>query len=419
MEFMDIVSCNTDVNIKVIGVGGGGGNAVDHMVRQSLSGVSFVSANTDIQALNRSVAEYKIQLGEKLTKGRGAGAKPEVGCNAAIESIDQIKEIIGDAEMVFITAGMGGGTGTGAAPVIARVAKELGALTVGVVTKPFTFEGKRRLQPAEAGIAEMHKYVDSLITIPNDRLVQLAQKKATFTEMLAKANDVLYQAVKGISDLLVFPGLINLDFADLQTVMSESGLALMGSGSAKGENRAKEAATRAITSPLLEDVDIKGARGVLVNITGNSDLGMDEINEAMSIIYDVADPDAYIIMGTVIDEEVGDEMSITVVATGIDSSDRQAAHAAGTHVINMRQPSPHPGQPVQQPQQGANADQSQARQAAYSRAPGGNLNVPTYKRVQDPNTGLNVKTGGHNPGANDFIFDDDFEIPSFMRKQAN
>ena len=270
MEFMDIDIENA-AKIKVIGVGGGGGNAVQNMIASALKGVTFIAANTDVQALGRSSAEIKIQLGDKLTKGLGAGANPQIGRDAALESISAIKDCIGEADMVFVTAGMGGGTGTGAAPVIAQAAREAGALTVGVVTKPFFFEGRKRLEAAEQGIQEFRQSVDSLITIPNDRLLSLAPKKATFVEMLKKADEVLFFAVKGISDLIKVPGLINLDFADVKAVMGESGLAMMGAGIARGESRAREAAMKAITSPLLEDVSIDGARGVLMNITCGPD----------------------------------------------------------------------------------------------------------------------------------------------------
>ncbi len=308
----------TNAKIKVIGVGGGGGNAVNNMINSSLKGVSFIVANTDVQALKISPAEHKIQLGEQLTRGLGAGGDPEVGREAALESIDKIKEALDGTDMVFITAGMGGGTGTGAAPVIAEVAKELGALTVGVVTKPFFFEGKRREKQALMGIEMLKKVVDSLIIIPNDRLLSIASKKATFKEMLKKADEVLYYAVKGISDLIMVPGIINLDFADVRAVMKDMGMAIMGTGVAEGEGRAKEAAIKAITSPLLEDVSIEGARGVLLNITAGSEISMVEINEAASVIYEAVKEDAQIFFGAVIDDNVGNEIRVTVIATGIE-----------------------------------------------------------------------------------------------------
>ncbi|KUK31114.1 MAG: Cell division protein FtsZ [Thermoanaerobacterales bacterium 50_218] len=316
MEFLEL-EMEGNAKIKVIGVGGGGGNAVNNMICSAMKGVTFIAANTDLQDLKKSKAEFKIQLGEKLTKGLGAGANPEVGREAALESADKIKEILEGSDMVFVTAGMGGGTGTGAAPVIAEIAKEMGALTVAVVTKPFYFEGKRRIKQAEAGVNNLKKVVDSLIVIPNDRLLTLASKKASFIEMLKKADEVLYYAVKGISDLIMVPGLINLDFADVKTVMKDTGSALMGIGTASGENRATEAARMAISSPLLE-TSIEGARGVLLNITGGTTLGLFEINEAAEIIAQAVDPEANIIFGAVIDETLNDEVRITVIATGFN-----------------------------------------------------------------------------------------------------
>jgi cell division protein FtsZ len=311
-----VEQANLSARIKVIGVGGGGGNAVNTMIRSKLTGVDFVVANTDAQSLERSQALIKLQLGEAVTKGLGAGANPEVGRRAALENQDELKEHLTGSDMVFITAGMGGGTGTGGAPVIARLAREAGALTVGVVTKPFVFEGKRRLRQAEQGIEELKESVDTLIVIPNQRLLSIAAKTTTMLEAFNKADDVLLQAVRGISDLIITPGLINLDFADVRTVMAEMGLALMGSATASGENRAVEAAQKAISSPLLEDISIQGARGVLINVTGGPDLGVHEINEAASMIQEEADDDANIIFGAVIDDNLGDEIRITVIATG-------------------------------------------------------------------------------------------------------
>lgn len=319
MDFVDIAeeAENTTI-IKVIGVGGGGSNAVQNMIEASLKGVTLIAANTDVQALRRSTADYTIQLGGSVTKGLGAGADPTVGREAALESIESIKECIGTADMVFVTAGMGGGTGTGAAPIIAQAAREAGALTVGVVTKPFFFEGRKRLEAAEKGIQEFRQCVDSLITIPNDRLISLAPKRAPFRDMLKKADEVLYYAVKGISDLITLSGIINLDFHDVKRIMGESGLAMMGTGVASGEARAREAAMRAITSPLLEDVSMDGARSVLYNITSGPDVTLDEVSEAAAIIQEAAHPDATIIFGAVFDENAGDELSITVIATGIE-----------------------------------------------------------------------------------------------------
>ncbi|CAH2212755.1 cell division protein FtsZ [Tepidibacter aestuarii] len=303
--------------IKVIGVGGGGNNAVNRMIEANLQGVEFVAINTDKQALFTSKAEQKIQIGDKLTRGLGAGANPEIGQKAAEESKEDITQALQGADMVFVTAGMGGGTGTGAAPVVAKIAKELGILTVGVVTKPFTFEGKRRMIHAEQGIKEFKTNVDTLITIPNDRLLQIVEKKTSMLDAFKKADDVLQQGVQGISDLIAVPGLVNLDFADVQTIMREQGLAHMGIGNAKGENRAIEAAKQAIQSPLLE-TSIRGAKGVLLNITGGDDLGLFEINEAASLVQEACDEEANIIFGAVINEDLGDELRITVIATGFE-----------------------------------------------------------------------------------------------------
>lgn len=304
--------------IRVIGVGGGGNNAVNRMITAGLRGVEFISINTDKQALFLSKANTKIQIGEKLTKGLGAGANPEIGEKAANESRDEIAQAVKGADMVFVTAGMGGGTGTGGAPVVAEVAREIGALTVGVVTRPFTFEGKKRANQADQGIQELKSKVDTLITIPNDRLLQVVDKSTSINEAFRIADDVLRQGVQGISDLIAVPGLINLDFADVKTIMSETGTALMGIGSARGESRATEAAKVAISSPLLE-TSIEGARGVLLNITGGPDLGLFEVNEAAEIISQAADPDANIIFGAVVDENLEDEVRVTVIATGFDS----------------------------------------------------------------------------------------------------
>ncbi|ABR49023.1 cell division protein FtsZ [Alkaliphilus metalliredigens QYMF] len=305
--------------IKVIGVGGAGNNAVNRMIESGLKGVEFIAINTDKQALFTSKAEHKIQIGEKLTRGLGAGANPDVGQKAAEESREDISQILQGADMVFVTAGMGGGTGTGAAPVVAEIAKELGILTVGVVTKPFTFEGKRRMLHAEQGTAQLKERVDTLVTIPNDRLLQVIEKKTTMLEAFRMADDVLKQGVQGISDLIAVPGLVNLDFADVKTIMLEQGLAHMGIGRASGENRAAEAAKQAIQSPLLE-TSITGAKGVLLNITGGANMGLFEVNEAAELVTEAADEDANIIFGAVIDEELKDEIRITVIATGFEKS---------------------------------------------------------------------------------------------------
>jgi cell division protein FtsZ len=303
--------------IKVVGVGGGGNNAVNRMISEGLRGIDFIAVNTDKQALHVSHATTKIQIGEKLTKGLGAGANPEIGEKAASESRDEIAMAIKDADMVFVTAGMGGGTGTGAAPIIAQIAKELGILTVGVVTKPFLFEGRKRMQYAERGIEALRDVVDTLVTIPNERLLQIADKKMSLVKAFGLADDILRQGVQGISDLITVPGLINLDFADVRTIMTDTGLAHMGVGRGTGENKAVDAARQAISSPLLE-TSIEGAKGVLYNITGGPDLGMQEVNAAAELIQASADPDANIIFGAVINENLTDEVIITVIATGFE-----------------------------------------------------------------------------------------------------
>lgn len=308
-------------NIKVVGVGGGGSNAVSTMIESGMTGVEFIVANTDIQALNANKASNKIQLGLDLTKGLGAGANPDVGRRAAIESYNEIVEKLEGADMVFVTAGMGGGTGTGGAPVVAKIARELGALTIGVVTKPFLFEGKKRGKHAEGGLQELKENVDTLIVIPNQKLLSIAAEKTPLLDTFKKADEVLLQAVKGISDLINIRGLINLDFADIRTVMSSKGIAIMGTGSATGDNRAVEAATAAISSPLLENVKIDGATGIIINVTGGSDLSLYEVNEASTLITEAAHEDAEIIFGAVIDESMGDEVRVTVIATGFDSHD--------------------------------------------------------------------------------------------------
>ena len=302
--------------IKVVGVGGGGGNAINTMVDHGFQGAEFIAANTDDKSLGRSKAAIKIQLGGKLTKGLGAGAKPQVGRDAALEDMDGLRKRLEGADMIFIAAGMGGGTGTGAAPVVAEVARKLGALTVGVVTKPFTREGKHRMTQAEAGIQELKKHVDSLIVIPNDRLLGLAKKNTPILDAFKPSDDVLRQAVQGISDLITTSGLINADFADVKAIMGERGMAMMGIGIGSGENRAVDAATSAISSPLLEDIDISGAMGVIVNITGSSGMTMEDFDAISRIIHDKVHEDANIIIGVVIDEELGDTIKVTAIATG-------------------------------------------------------------------------------------------------------
>ncbi len=316
--------------IKVVGVGGGGGNAVEHMVAENIDGVEFICANTDAQALKNSNAKVHIQLGDELTKGLGAGANPQIGREAAEEDRERIKEVLSGADMVFITAGMGGGTGTGAAPVFAAIAKELGILTVAVVTKPFSFEGKQRAVAAEQGIRNLAEHVDSLITIPNNKLLSVLGKNISLLNAFKAANNVLLGAVKGISDLITRPGLINVDFADVRTVMSEMGMAMMGTGSAVGEQRARQAAEAAIASPLLEDVNFSGARGILVNITAGLDMSIGEFEEVGDVVKEFISDDATVVVGTVIDPEMTEEMRVTVIVTGLGDA-RQRQHQVSGH----------------------------------------------------------------------------------------
>jgi len=415
MEYFEIEH-ESNAKIKVVGCGGGGGNAVNNMILSALKGVKFIVANTDSQDIQKSLAEHKIQIGEKLTKGLGAGANPEIGRSAAMESVDQIRAALEGSDMVFITAGMGGGTGTGSAPVVAEVARELGALTVGVVTKPFYFEGKRRLEQADAGTRALADVVDSIITIPNDRLLQLAAKKASFSDMLKKADEVLYYAVKGIADLITVHGLINLDFADVKAAMSQSGMALMGTGIARGEGRAKEAAMKAITSPLLEDVSIEGAKGVLINITCGPDMLIDEVSEAADIIYKEAHDDAEIFFGTVFDPDAGDEMRITVIATGIQAAMEEpepALSKAEQQKLLLLGPRGAEKAPARRP--GHQKVISQDRNIpAYLRKAGGDLataEIPQTRRSQRAVAG---------PGEEEFIFEEDnYDVPAFIRKNVD
>jgi len=323
----------TGARIKVIGIGGGGSNAVNRMIESGIEGIEFLVANTDLQALKRSRAPIKIQLGSRLTKGLGAGADPIVGREAALEDTDKIIEVLEGADMVFVTTGLGGGTGTGAAPIVASLATELDALTVAVVTKPFQFEGRRRMQQADQGLRELRECVDTVITIPNERLLHTVERGVSLADSFRVADDVLRQAVQGISDLITVPGLINLDFADVKSIMQGMGMALMGAGRATGENRAIEATQQAISSPLLEEATIQGAKGVLINITGGPDLTLFEVNAASSIIRESADDDANIIFGAVIDENITDEMKITVIATGFDREAASVVSAAATTAI--------------------------------------------------------------------------------------
>jgi cell division protein FtsZ len=368
--------------IKVIGIGGAGGNAVNTMIACNLKGVDFIAANTDAQALGASSSPIKIQIGAEVTKGLGAGSDPDVGRKSAIEAKDLLRETLDRADMVFITAGLGGGTGTGGAPIVAEIAKELGILTVAVVTKPFLFEGKKRNVQAEEGITELRKIVDTLIVVPNQRLLGLGGKNLSLLEAFKKADDILYHAVKGISDLIMVPGLINLDFADVKTIMSEMGMALMGTGIARGDNRAVEAAQKAISSPLLEDNTIQGAHGILLNITGGTDMTLFEINEASSLIQSEAHEDANIIFGTVVDDNMVDEIRITVIATGFEAE----KHKPVTKNVS--------------------------RMGSHKKE---DLSMPAYLRHEKPIENVNVVKMG--------IVDDidhlDLEIPTFLRRQAD
>jgi cell division protein FtsZ len=331
-----------NAKIKVIGLGGGGSNAINRMMEARFTGVEFIVANTDLQALRASPAPVKLQLGARLTMGLGAGADPEVGKNAALEDREQIKKLLDGADMVFVTAGLGGGTGTGSAPIVAATAKEMGILTVAVVTKPFAFEGRRRSEQAEAGLAELRGVVDTLITIPNQRLLAVVDRGTPLIEAFKVADTVLLQAVQGISDLILVPGLINLDFADVRTIMSGMGMALMGAGVGKGEHRAIDAAQKAVASPLLDETAIDGARGILINFTGGPDLSLHEVEEAARIVQEAAHEEAHIIFGAVIDPSLQDEVRITVIATGF--SERKEANQPSGKVVDLQRP-PRPGAP--------------------------------------------------------------------------
>ena len=390
---------NLGARIKVIGIGGGGGNAVNTMISSKLTGVDFIVANTDAQSIEASRASVKIQLGEKITKGLGAGANPEIGRRAALEDQERIRGYLSGADMIFITAGMGGGTGTGGAPIIAKVAREVGALTVGVVTKPFIFEGKKRMRQAEDGIHELKESVDTLIIIPNQRLLSIAAKTTTMLEAFQKADDVLLQAVRGISDLIITPGLINLDFADVRTVMAEMGLALMGAASASGENRAVEAAQKAISSPLLEDISIHGARGVLINITGGPDLCLYEVNEAATMIQEEAHDDANIIFGAVIDERMKDEIRITVIATGFgEKEERKPALSAVTY--------------------NANKD-TKGKKVVHLGTIVDDLDSPTWQRKKHDTGEVETVTSDKVSMQFSQENEDRFDIPTFLRKQMD
>lgn len=380
-ELMDAYGQNAV--IKVVGIGGGGGNAVNHMVNSKIDGVEFICANTDAQALKNITARTVIQLGNDLTKGLGAGANPEIGRQAALDDRQRIQESLAGADMVFLTAGMGGGTGTGAAPIFAEIAKEMGMLTVAVVTRPFGFEGKKRRAIADKGIEELTQYVDSLITIPNEKLLPVLGRDVSLLNAFKAANDVLHGAVQGIADLITRPGLINVDFADVRTVMSEMGMAMMGTGVATGEDRARQAAEKAIASPLLEDINLQGARGILVNITGGTDLAIGEFDEVGNTVKEFASDDAVVVVGTVIDPDLTDEIRVTVVATGIGGQVGVPEPA----IRLVQKPSSEPGY-------------DQMEKASVIRP----------KRIEGKRTG----TDNHKPVDLEYL-----DIPAFLRRQAD
>ena len=375
--------------IKVIGVGGGGGNAVKHMISNNIEGVDFICANTDAQALSDIRSKTVLQLGGDITKGLGAGANPQIGRAAAMEDRDRIADALRGADMVFITAGMGGGTGTGGAPVVAEIAREMGILTVAVVTRPFPFEGKKRLQVATEGLAELQRHVDSLITIPNEKLLEVLGKNTSLLDAFKEANDVLLGAVQGIADLIIRPGMINVDFADVRSVMSEMGMAMMGTGSARGENRAREAAEKAINSPLLDDINLEGARGILVNITAGLDLSLGEFSEVGDTIEEFASEDATVVVGTVIDASMGDELRVTVVATGL-----------GMETAKV------PLQVVESPSRAASIDIDLEPDYAQFERP---TAMRKSRRAGGAGQTMTLEAGG----------EEYFDIPAFLRRQAD
>lgn len=404
--------------IKVIGVGGAGGNAVNNMIDAKLKGVKFIVANTDVQALEASRAEVKIQIGKELTQGLGAGADPKKGQQAAEESASELRQALEDSHMVFITAGFGGGTGTGAAPVIAEICRDLGILTVAVASKPFSFEGKKREKQALAGLEKLHAITDTVIIIPNDRLRGIATKGAKMVDMFIKADEILHHSVKGITDLIMMPGHVNLDFADVRTTMQKAGKALMGIGIASGENRAVEAAERAISHPLLEDISIAGAKGVLMNITSSSDITLDEMTQASDRIYKEVGDDADIIWGQTFDEELGDEIRITVIATGIDSEE-----VKGSDNIHHFDPM---AQPIAYQQPGTAAQPITQSAGTIAR---GQLRIPSQEELANWNEFDNPVSVKHKKAVGDYDslndynsipFDNnDLEVPTFLRRKAD
>jgi len=418
-----------EARIKVVGVGGSGGNAVNTMINFGLEGVEFIVVNTDAQALNANAAATKLPIGSNITRGLGAGADAEKGRKAALEDVQRIKELVSGADMVFVTAGMGGGTGTGAAPIIAQIAREEGALAVGVVTKPFLFEGRQRARRAEIGLAMLAEQVDTLITIPNQKLLLLGDDDLTFIDACRKADEVLYQAVKGISDLITQNGIVNVDFADVKTVMSNMGRALMGTGVAKGQNRARMAAEMAVTSPLLDDISVEGATGVLINIVGGSDLKMKEIQEAASLVQEQAHEDANIIFGASIDETLGENVKVTVIATGFDAAEREMSHEATAHrqslvpqTIPSQQPrsaAPSSMRPSMPSMEAASA--ASARRPAHAHDARSSHGSMSHGSSHAPQSAQAVsQRPAMRPVASQDAFpnlDHDWDVPAFQRKQ--
>jgi cell division protein FtsZ len=405
--------------IKVIGVGGGGGNAVDRMVEVGLTGVEFIVANTDVQALDHNRAAMKLQIGQKLTKGLGAGADPNIGRQAALEDTDSILQALAGAEMIFVTTGLGGGTGTGAAPVIASLASELGALTIAVVTRPFRFEGKKRAMQAEAGLEALHDCVDTVITIPNERLLSIIERTTSLTAAFTMADDVLRQAIQGISDLILVPGLINLDFADVKTIMSGMGVAMMGTGMAEGDDRAMEAAQKAISSPLLEDGSVNGARGVIISVTGGSDLSLMEVNEAASVIQQAAHEDANIIFGAVVDPNLVGRVKIAVIATGFERAARPRQRQAAVETpVDLNVYSAHLAL------EAADGEAAAAEPAkAHAGGGGGGVRPPTGGIGRRPGVELSASTLGlrslvtGDPADPAAETGSPLDVPAFLRRQ--
>jgi cell division protein FtsZ len=417
----------TGAKIKVVGVGGGGSNAVDRMVEVGLGGVEFIVANTDVQALDHNKADVKIQIGRKLTKGLGAGADPNIGRQAALEDTDQIIQQLGGADMIFVTTGLGGGTGTGAAPVIASLATELGALTIAVVTRPFRFEGRKRAMQAEAGLEALRECVDTVITIPNERLLSIIDRKTPLTDAFTLADDVLRQAIQGISDLILVPGLINLDFADVKTIMSGMGVAMMGTGTSEGDGRAMQAAQKAISSPLLEDSSVHGARGVIINVTGGPDLSLMEVNEASCVIQEAAHEDANIIFGAVVDPQLVGKVKITVIATGFqrNAASRQTPAAAPVTPVDLNLYSAHLNPAVAEvPAQAAamgrvRGGASAPESAAAALQAGGPPTVGVIRRPALDLSLSNLPTGtGGSAGENVFEASSPLDVPAFLRRQT-